>query len=259
MNDTHKQIKNLQDEIERLRRLLRHHVPDSIRRMLGQYESLSTHKELHAWKAAIIEAAVEIITPKLEAEHNVLHGCPLCHSRNFSGASGIETALYQFERHLEGRKWNISDCLVLEYFEQQASQLVWQREEAERDRRRRIELVIVTTPNGRPELLYEEAGFGRRRQEAMAFAEQRLQQFDFKAEKTGNRITYRRLYPDFTVFADPRDENRISFSIHTKVPRKYSWTTFVDNFYIQDRWVKNLRQRFDDNVASISQSLMDVK
>jgi hypothetical protein len=142
--------------------------------------------------------------------------------------------------------WDLArDALKPKFSEEDA------RTEEELERRRGVEHVFLVDPFAAPRLLNEglffnHPSFRPRDNEGLAWAEARLQNLGFEVSLSGNVKTCKLERVDHVIYADPREAKRINFLVCKKpLPTRRRRRGGCSSFAIQDRWRKDLNNKFE--------------
>jgi hypothetical protein len=115
--------------------------------------------------------------------------------------------------------------------------------------RRRSETLYKIDPNKSPVLIDEGISFIYCRGVVeMAWAEDRLLAFGFKIDLDGNVKSYTSESEGFIVYADPRMDHRIEFSIYRKPFAQGRAERPIGYFGLSDFWKNNIDQKYQSRL-----------
>ena len=266
-------IRRLEEELYRTRYAVVTLLPRAIQEIAKDYHNITTRTEAHNWLERLVEAVIELAWPIAEA--NSYSGrradCPLCkrgtlgpYAEGFLLPGGLR-------KHLLG-EGNAYPCEVLTPVRELAADY-WQprvleveaREKAaretEKEERRQREDVFQTDPRSKPQLRDESLwGAEPRDDESLAWAIERLRQLGFAEQRDGRVLQFTKDYGEIIVYADPREEGRLNFSVfrreQTAIPKsRRRWTPDHAGFHLLDSWRKDLTKKVDERVQGARQSL----
>ena len=196
--------------------------------------------------------------------------CPLCkdgstapYDRGFSVPEGLY-------RHLIGFG-NVHQCVVMDA----AFKLIldsWGNEfraVEERERREKLEhiaqrkqteILYRLAPNREPEFIDNSAyGSSVRNDDQLSAAESRIRELGLEIILEANVKSYICDYGDLVVYADPRLNGRIDFSVYKKSTYKRTGslgTRFreLGSFYLLDSWKQEIRQKYQERLSKFANS-----
>lgn len=276
-NPSEQEIRGLQRDLYSTRQTIVDLMPDYYRSILESYHKCEAEIERLRWQNRVADEVVSRLSDLLKQpgihrskEHVP---CPLCgglpdfyYSRGFTFPLGLH-------RHLTG--WgNTHQCKVMDAVMGLAHGS-WERKFGETDRlerireteelaeRRETELLYLISPDNEPRLVDESFLPGLpldapRDTDRLRWAEKRLVNMGFEI-RTKDRIrSYEDEHDSFVVFADPREEGRISFLVFKKpLPknltskrRSRKHITSMGEFYILDTWHVDLKGKYQKRIAS---------
>jgi hypothetical protein len=137
----------------------------------------------------------------------------------------------------------------------EAEHETWARDTTERQQRRTTETLYLVAPDGDPELIDEQQYFSKlpRDEPQMRWAEDRLTSLGFTINTDGRVKSYVHETADYAVFADPRMNGEIQFTVYRlPLPKKTRGrqprVRVARSFRIADSWKNDLVGKFRDRV-----------
>jgi hypothetical protein len=261
------QIKSLEAELYWALTAIVDLMPEDMRGLLTRYYSCRSRAEAHQWEADVIETLLNKATllPRDRFALSDRAYCPLCrdgsssrYEEGFSHPEGLR-------RHLVG--WgSMRQCSVLaaamkiarRYWDSEFSEAeheTWARDTTERQQRRTTETLYLVAPDGDPELIDEQQYFSKlpRDEPQMRWAEDRLTSLGFTINTDGRVKSYVHETADYAVFADPRMNGEIQFTVYRlPLPKKTRGrqprVRVARSFRIADSWKNDLVGKFRDRV-----------
>lgn len=127
----------------------------------------------------------------------------------------------------------------------------WETKQQRREERLRIERVIRISPDGRPELFNDEYGWKKPREpDDLARTEELLVQMGLQVQQEDRVISFVYAHGPNVVYADPREQGKIEFSIWGEMTGKgrKAHRPRIGAFTLYDRW-KDLPGKFQKRLA----------
>jgi hypothetical protein len=243
-------------------------MPDEVEEFLSSFYTCKSRQETYSWDESTahkIIALAKRITPEEGAYFSNRAYCPLCgrgsssafsHEAGFSVPEGLR-------RHLVGWGDRGNQCPVfgaamslardywhVKFHDQEVA------EEAEKQarilERKKTEALYQIAPNEEPELIDERAGYSNspRNAEEMAWAEERLSELGFQINSEGNVKSYISEMENFVVYADPRSNGEIRFTVYKKpLPKRRRRALWNRSFSLKDNWKHDLRGKYESRLA----------
>jgi hypothetical protein len=258
------EIVRLRRELQRTRMLLAEFAPVRPGVHLFGYLSCPTRDESNRWEANTIEELIASATPIPTPEgFPECAMCPLCGKgpRDFYG-HGF-TLPEGLRRHLSG--WgHVKQCPILdgvmglarEHWDEkfrESERRTTEERNAELAARRKVQTLYRISPNGEAELATADIFGDVRNAAGIAWAEERLEALGFHVQIDNRIKSYTKDHCEFVVYADPRTEGTIKFSVFKGTRqrgriRHSAWQP-TPSFNIPDRWKHGLSEKYEKQVA----------
>lgn len=267
-------IRKLQDNLYEARRTILQLLPRTVQEIAEGYYLILTRRDAHDWLEKIVEAATQLAWPY--AQETAYSGarayCPLCrHGTNsYIGEEGFLLP-GGMRKHLLG-EGNAHECDVMHQVRKLA-ETYWRprveeaeaqeraQKEAELEMRRASEDQFRVDPSSSPQLIDESyAGNGVRDDASLGWAIDRLSQLGFKETRESLVRQLTKEYPRVVVYADPRKNGRIEFSVYRreqveKPKSRKRWMPHYAGFHLLDTWRNDLISKFEQRVQDAGRSL----
>ena len=260
-----KRLRELEKELQDVRRALVRLMPTEIADFLLSYHSCESESHYGSWQTAVVERICNLATP--EPSQSLIQErayCPLCrqgsswgYSIGFTLPEGLRRHLVGFGRTSMCPVTKAAFCLAFDYLQPRFAEAkaMTERVQAERRNSERLYLVDLDSP---PKLLDEFPlgySYKARRPDGLAAAEERLHQLGFQTQFQQNVVCYKLEHGVHTVLADPRPVGRIDFVVHA--PAGPGRKRENSQFYLLDSWRKELTSKFQSRLRAAIVSLRD--
>lgn len=116
--------------------------------------------------------------------------------------------------------------------------------------RHRTETHYRIAPNITPGLIDEYSRSSRNPSE-MDWAEQRLADLGFQNICENNVKSHTKEYDNFVIYADPRENGKISFRVYKKPIPKKGHRLLFNMFYLFDNWKNDIRGKYESRLQKI--------
>lgn len=262
--DKDETIRRLENDLWMARYSLLNTLPSAQRRLLTSYHDCETRNDTYGCLDRIAEeitSAAKSLPSRLPEWMGARALCPLCgggSSAPFEEGYALPEGL---RRHIVGFG-NTHQCI----FSETAHKLAlddWHKrfseadakEEIDRQKRKRerrtVERQYLIAPFGCPKL-FDEGSFyraGLRSSEEMQQAKDRLQLLGLRHVVDGNIESWTDDRQDWIVYADPRQNGRIEFTVWRKpLPKRESKNPYslrIMYFYMLDSWKNDIKKKYE--------------
>jgi hypothetical protein len=262
-------IKRIKEELYEARRIIINLMPEEAQTVLNSYSSCASRKETYGWQyntAEMIIALAKKLPPEGGSYLSDRAYCPLCGEGSSSPYESGFTFPEGLRRHLVGYG-NMHQCNVMEAANRLAGEYWSDRfhaaEKAEQEQKqvlkaqRKIsEILYHIAPALAPQLIDEGFFYGTtpRNQSEFDWAEQRLADLGFQITCEANVKSYISEHENWDVYADPRANGEISFTVYRKPFPKQSRTPLIrrgvlNSFNLKDSWKHDIRGKYESRLA----------
>jgi hypothetical protein len=244
-------IAELERELRSARWDIIHLMPWEMTQLLTNYHDCVLRADFGRWMSETINRIAELAETDPEASRYPSQPrgyCPLCKHGSL-GPFDLGFVLPDgLKRHLEGHgtahqcrvtaaAFRMAETALREKF-RAAEEAAAQHE----NDRRKTETLFVTEP-GSPPKLSDEWLWGDKPRDSgqLAEARQRLSEFGFEIETSGNVIEYRLIHGACSVLADPRAMGKIRFCVFRT--EKAGKRSRRETFTLPDSWKKDIANK----------------
>ena len=235
--------------------------PPEFRELLMSWRKCESFYELsHQWRDNVADIVVAAAEEQIGVGEGLRDGevyCPLCKKGNAGPYGGGFLYPLGLRRHLLGQTRGFQCDVTEVIFEMTSNRLIEfsEREDLEKqnrlDERRSLETLFLLSPYDVP-LLIDEGISGKepRSDDEMTWIEGRLVQLGFQIKLEDRTKSYFQELDQNIVYADPRFNKGIKFSVFKKPllkrpTSKSSRTQLLGSFEILDRKEKDLKKHYE--------------
>ncbi|HEX9896297.1 MAG TPA: hypothetical protein VGA85_01370 [Dehalococcoidales bacterium] len=253
-------IRVLKNELDGARYTIIRLMPKDVQHLFNGYIQCQSREEYYRWQTDVVNQIIQKATIIPEYKDSIFGErafCPLCGEESSSPYASGFSLPEGLRRHLTG--WgNVSRCSVMSaVFGLAEDYLQYRFEEQDKveafreNERRRSESLFIISYGSDPRLIDEVIRGTARTPESLAFAEKRLRELGFSLNTDGNIKSYTLDRDNVLVFADPRAEGHIDFTIYKKPLTKKAQHSGLRcySFSFQDKWRIKLKEKFDQRIA----------
>lgn len=257
-----REIRNLQEELHEACSFIISTTPQAFQDAVDSRYRCETAAQWAEWYNDVVEVAIGLAEPTRNYSGENRARCPLCKevTRSLFTDEGFKVP-DGLRKHLNGNG-NAHLCAVMRALKnlvrearREARDREWQeRKELEVGRRETEELYQVGPDEQR---LFDEYIFGEARDlESLVWAEDRLMRLGFKRQVDGRVRAYVKVDGANTIYADPRQSGRISFSVYAPPAKRRQRTTRpTASFMMQDGWKNDFPAKFEQLYENALQRL----
>ncbi|WP_109477529.1 hypothetical protein [Paraburkholderia sp. C35] len=255
-----KRVRGLENELFAAREAILSLMPAPLQAALTGFYTVESRDEAHQWREEVVQIIIDHAKPlpNITVSFGKRAMCPLCgegsprpNDDGFLLPDGLRRHIFGLGN---GRQCVVSKAafaLAKDHWATRFRSAVDERLTSSVETvqfRRGLETLYRMAPNG-PALLMEEglSTFrGLRDATSLAWAEVRLTELGFSVTVQNRVKTYTREYPEWSIFADPREKGEIVF----RVFGKSVGVDGIAKFTLPDRWKHDLNKKFGAAVAA---------
>ncbi|HEX7803887.1 MAG TPA: hypothetical protein VF471_14145 [Pseudoxanthomonas sp.] len=246
-------------------------LPPELYQLLSSYRNCEARSDTYRWLDIVAESILGHVQPLSGATSHSSNGramCPLCgdgansyYEQGFSFPEGLR-------RHLVGYG-NTHQCVFTDtamklasndwkdrFSEEEENKRVEMEEKAQA--RRKVERMYRIDPLTQPKLADEGMFYGSvaRTPQQMESTRNRMASLGLKCVVDGNVEAWVDDRDAWVVYADPRGEGRIDFTVWKKpLPKRTSANNYkyhVASFHILDSWKNELKKKYESRLPAIN-------
>lgn len=255
-----KRVHRLEHDLFAAREAILSLMPAPLHSALTSFYTVQSREEAYHWREGVVQTIIDHAKPlpHIIVSFGKRAMCPLCGEGSSPPNDDGFLIPDGLHRHIsglgKGRQCVVSQAafaLAKDYWATQFRSAAEERLTASIatvQLRRDSETLYRTAPNG-PALLTEEglSTFrGLRDASDLAWAELRLMDLGFSVTVQARVKTYVREYPEWAIFADPREKGEIVFRVFGRAESINGTVRFT----IPDRWKHDLKKKFEAAVAT---------
>lgn len=250
----------LKKELREARRALFDLMPENVQQILHSYRQCKSSEEGRFWRHKAINDLVGIAEPLPPKTYAALGRCicPMCRRGPTSAYYEGFTLPEGLRRHLDGygntRMCDVFSVILSdigerlhEMFDEEDRIKSIEQKEAT-NKRRATEVLYKIGPESGPALIDDLFHSKCRNGEELQFAEERFEKLGFVVTLDDRVKSYTRDYGDVVVYADPRQQGRITFYVYVSkwevAKKKKSSRRPRQDFYIPDTWKHDIRDKY---------------
>lgn len=255
----------LKKELRKARRALFDLMPENVQQILHSYRQCKSSEEGRFWRHKAINELVDIAEPLPPKTYASLGRgiCPMCRRGPNSAYYEGFTLPEGLRRHLDGYG-NTQMCDVFSVLLSDIGEKLHEMfDEADRiksiekkeitNKRMATEVLYKIGPESDPILIDDLFHSKCRDNEELQFAEERIVKLGFTITNDDRVKSYSLDYGDVVVYADPRQQGRITFYVYIAkwevAKKKKSARRPRQDFYIPDTWKHNIRDKYDTRLV----------
>ncbi len=238
-------------------------LPEHFSDILESSRNCQSHDEAIQWSYMIIDKLLELTQPFQDGAEDRAY-CPLCGDGSSSSFRTGYAYPEGLRRHLSG-DGRACECFVFHFARKLAIRRftsVDQRTakiKKELENRRLMEDTFRIEPLRAPKVLDEDKFNSARSPERLSWAENRLKELGFEIHYSARVKSYTQQHGAFVVFADPRGEGELRFSVYKQEQMERVSSPLqlqTSSFFLRDNWTNDLAGKYRTRLAQSIESLM---